>query len=57
MFPPLPISANLGTEWTDRDLQTVGATIYLLRWESVANDAQGIFNMRIKPGFVRGPVS
>ena len=56
-FPELPIAENLGTAWTDQALQTVDATIYLIRWASVENDATGIFNITIKPQFVRGPVS
>ena len=54
-FPTLPLPADLGTDWTQDDLQTVEATIYLLRWDAVSLSAVGIFNMTIKPGFVRGP--
>ena len=56
-YPQLPISETLGSEWTDQDLQTVAASIYLLRWSPVDSSAEGIFNIMLKPGFVRGPVS
>ena len=33
------------------------ATIYLMRWNPVQAGAEGIFNMTLKPGAFRGPVS
>lgn len=56
MFPTPPLPAELPADWTQDDLQTADARIYLLRWYPVER-ATGIFNMTIKPGFVRGPVS
>ena len=44
-------------DWSDQNLQTTDATIYLLRWEVVNSNAIGIFNLTPKAGFVRGPVS
>lgn len=56
VYPTLPLPASLGTDWTQTDLQTTEATIYLLRWDAVSNSAEGIFNITVKPGFVLGPV-
>lgn len=55
-YPTLPLPAELPeTDWTDMGLTTEEATIYLLRWGSVDESVE--FNVTIKPGFVRGPVS
>ena len=56
VFPMLPLPASLGNDWTQTDLQTTEATLYLLRWNAVNAAAEGIFNITMKPGFVRGPV-
>lgn len=56
MFPTLPLPTDLGTDWTQDDLQTEEATIYLLRWEAVQEGAVGVFNLTLKSGVVRGPV-
>ena len=55
-FPTLPLPTELGTDWTQDNLQTEEATIYLLRWEAVQEGAVGVFNLTLKPGAVRGPV-
>lgn len=52
----LPLLKDLGTDWTQEGLEKEEATIYLLRWNEVQPDAEGIFNLTMKPGFVRGPV-
>lgn len=57
VYPTLPLPASLGTDWTQADLQSTEATIYLLRWDAVNGSAEGIFNITIKPGFVLGPVT
>lgn len=56
-YPDIPLPAELPeADWiSDATLTTADATIYLLRWESVAESVE--FNVTIKPGFVRGPVS
>ena len=56
-YPTLPLAEDLGTDWTQADLTTEEATIYLLRWDSVQSGAEGIFNLTLKPNAVRGPVS
>lgn len=59
-FPAVPIPdfpVNGNTDWSNADLQTTAATIYLVRWKPVESSARGVFNMTMKEGFVRGPVS
>ena len=55
-YPNLPIGADLGTDWTQVDMTTVEATIYLLRWSPVVGNPQGAFNLTVRPGAFRGPV-
>ena len=59
MFPTLPLPADLqaDTNWTQADLQTVAANIFVLRWDTVQRGAQGSFNVTLRPGSVRGPVN
>ncbi|MDE0398909.1 MAG: hypothetical protein OXL96_14025 [Candidatus Poribacteria bacterium] len=60
-YPDLPIpdfaTETGNADWVQTNLTTEEATIYLLRWEEVNENATGIFNMTIKPGAFRGPVS
>ena len=53
---PIPVFEDVSgnSDWTQDDLKTEDATIYLLRWGNVAEDVD--FNVTVKPGFVRGPV-
>ena len=56
--PTLPIAATLAAaDWTQADLTTVPASIYLLRWTEVESGASGSFNVTLKPNSVRGPVA
>lgn len=56
-YPQPPIAADLGTDWTQDKLTTENATIYLLRWDPVVGNPEGIFNLTIRPGAFRGPVA
>ena len=55
-YPNLPIANDLGTDWTQEDMTTAEATIYLLRWNTVVGNPQGAFNLTVRPGAFRGPV-
>lgn len=57
VYPTLPIAETLPAEWTQANMTTEEATIYLLRWNPVAGDPQGIFNLTVREGAFRGPVS
>lgn len=57
VYPTLPITDPLPAEWVNTDLTTASATIYLIRFPKVNQNATGIFNMTLRPGSVRGPVS
>ena len=50
-----PVGGN--ADWTQDDLTTETATIYLLRWDPVVGNPQGAFNLTLKQGAVRGPVN
>ena len=54
-YPALPI-ANL-SEWSNIDLTTEAATLYLIRFNPVNESAAGAFNLTLKEGSVKGPVS
>ena len=58
-FPTLPLPSDLqaDTNWTQADLQSVAANIFVLRWDTVKSGAQGSFTVTLRPGSVRGPVS
>ena len=60
-YPTLPIpdfpDVNGNTDWVQTDLTTETATLYLLRWAPVQGNPEGVFNMTVRPGAVRGPVS
>ena len=55
-YPQLPIDANLPPEWVQTDLTTETATLYLLRWDPVEGNPQGVFNLTVREGAFRGPV-
>lgn len=56
-FPTFPIPDDLTTEWSDMDIITADATIYLLRYDPVNSSANGVYSVTLKPGSVRGPVT
>ena len=59
-YPDLPLPDALPTaDWTQDNLTTEDATIYLLRWGSINENVEfnvTLFNVTLKSGFVRGPV-
>lgn len=60
VYPTLPIAdfpVGGNADWTQTDMTTEEATIYLLRWNPVTGNPEGIFNLTIRPGAFRGPVS
>lgn len=57
VYPTLPIAETLPSEWTQANMTTEEATIYLLRWDPVVGNPKGIFNLTVREGAFRGPVS
>ena len=43
--------------WSPVSSTSSEASIYLLRWTEVNENAKGVFNLTLRPGRVRGPVS
>ena len=54
-YPDLPIPDL--SEWSNMDLTTADATLYLMRFYPVNASAACAFNLTLKNGSVRGPVS
>ena len=54
-YPDLPIPDL--SEWSNMDLTTEEATLYLMRFDPVSESAAGAFNLTLKEGSVKGPVS
>ena len=51
-YPDLPIPDL--SEWSNMDLTTADATLYLMRFDPVNASAAGAFNLTLKNGSVRG---
>ena len=56
-YPELPIDDDLTQGWSNLNLTTEAATIYLMRFASVNENATGIFNLTLRENAVRGPIS
>ena len=56
-FPTLPIPETLPSNWSILSTASDESKIYLIRFAEVPDTATGIFNLTLKEGSVRGPVS
>ena len=55
---PLPDDLDDAADtWSPVSSTVSEASIYLLRWKEVNENGKGVFNLTLRPGRVRGPVS